>query len=188
MRYFTSDTHFGHTNIIKYCNRPFADAGEMDRALIENWNAIVKPEDTVYHMGDVAFTSPDRATHILSNLNGYKILTLGNHDRNGIKMKGWGFDEVHQQLQIELEGGIKANLSHYPYKGTPDDHHKNKFETKNLKDDGALLICGHVHVSWKSRPGQYKNHMINVGVDMWDYKPVSETQLLEYYKTLLTKK
>lgn len=183
-KYFTSDTHFGHANIIKYCDRPFADIGVMDATIIQNWNSIVKPEDTVYHLGDVSFTTPDRATHILGVLNGYKILILGNHDRSGEKMKGWGFNEVHQSLQIDLEGGIKANLSHYPYKGSPDPYHKAKFETKNLKDDGRLLICGHVHTAWKNRPGQFKNHMINVGVDQWGFKPVSETELLDYLKTL----
>jgi len=183
-RWFTSDTHFGHGNIIIYSKRPFANAGLMDVALINNWNELVKPEDIVYHLGDVAFTSPDRAKHILSVLNGYKVLILGKHDRSGHKMKEWGFAEVHQSLQIELEGGILANLSHYPYKGTPDAHGKAKFETKNLKDDGRLLICGHVHDVWKTRPGQYKNHMINVGVDQWNYKPVSETELLNYVKEL----
>jgi calcineurin-like phosphoesterase family protein len=183
-RWFTSDSHYGHTNIIKYCNRPFKDAGEMDRAIVTNWNELVKPEDTIYHLGDVAFASPDRVKHILSILNGYKILILGNHDRSGMKMKEWGFNEVHQSLQLELEGGIQANLSHYPYKGTPDNNHKTKFDHKNLKDDGKLLINGHVHTAWKDRPGQFKNHMINVGVDQWDFKPVSETQLLAYLQTL----
>ena len=184
MRYFTSDTHFGHENIIKYCTRPFENSGLMDAAIIQNWNEVVKPEDIVYHLGDVAFTSPDRAKHILSVLNGSKVLILGNHDRSGMKMKEWGFAEVHQSLQLELEGGILANLSHYPYKGTPAYGDQRKFETKNLKDDGRLLICGHVHDTWKTRPGQYKNHMVNVGVDRWDYKPVSEAELLKYVKEL----
>lgn len=186
MRYFTSDTHYSHSNIIKYCNRPFKDAGEMNRVIIENWNNLVKPEDTVYHLGDVAFASPEVTKNIVSNLNGYKILILGNHDRSGHKMKEWGFQEVHQSLQIELEGGIKANLSHYPYRGSilDDPYYKVKFDSKNLKDDGRLLLNGHVHVAWKSRPGKYKNQMINVGVDQWFYKPVSEQDLLIYLKSL----
>jgi len=184
MRFFTSDTHFGHSNIIKYCNRPFADAGEMDRAIIANWNAVVKPLDEVYHLGDVAFTSPERAKHILSILNGYKILILGNHDRSGMKMKEWGFQEVHQSLQIELQGGIIANLSHYPYRGSNDAFHKPRFDTKNLNDDGRLLLNGHVHTSWKTKLGKFKNHMINVGVDVWNYHPISEDQLLNFYKEL----
>ena len=182
MKYFTSDTHFSHSNIIKYCNRPYADAGEMDRALIENWNAIVKPEDTVYHMGDVAFASPERTTNIVNNLNGYKILILGNHDRAEKKMLNRGFQEVQQSLQIELEGGVIANLSHYPYRGTDDPHHKTKFDNKNLEDDGRLLLNGHVHTAWDIKAGKYKNWMINVGVDVRNYKPVSETELLQIAK------
>jgi calcineurin-like phosphoesterase family protein len=184
MRYFTSDTHFGHTNIIKYCNRPFANAGEMDRAMVVNWNAIIKPEDTIYHLGDVSFSSPERTKHILANLNGYKILILGNHDRSEFKMKDWGFNEVHKSLRINLSNGVEANLSHYPYRGTPDDNHVTKFDHKNLIDDGRLLINGHVHDDWKTRPGRFKNHMINVGVDQWDFKPISEYQLLEFLRTL----
>src|SRR5579863_2896472 len=117
-RWFTSDTHFGHTNIIRYCNRPFKDAGEMDRAMVENWNALVKPEDTIYHLGDVSFSSPDRTKHILSNMNGHKILILGNHDRSEFKMKTWGFDEVYLAQSLVLgnvtDGIVHFNLSHYP--------------------------------------------------------------------------
>lgn len=157
----------------------------MNKVLIENWNALIKPEDTVYHLGDVSFASPDITKNIVSNLNGYKILILGNHDRSGHKMLEWGFQEVHQSLQIELEGGIIANLSHYPYRGDKSDpYHKVKFDTKNLKDDGRLLINGHVHVAWRSMRGQFKNWMINVGVDQWSYKPVSEQELLAYLKSL----
>jgi calcineurin-like phosphoesterase family protein len=185
MRYFTADTHFSHANIIKYCNRPFESAGLMDAVLIQNWNEVVKPEDVVYHLGDVALGSSDRVKHILSVLNGSKVLIIGNHDRSANRMKEWGFSEVHQSLQLELEGGILANLSHYPYKGTPDPfNNQRKFETKNLKDDGRLLLCGHVHTAWKSRPGQYKNFMVNVGVDQWNFKPVSEAQVIEFIKGL----
>jgi calcineurin-like phosphoesterase family protein len=179
MRWLTADTHFSHFNIIKYCTRPFLSAGEMDAVLIQNWNELVQPTDTVYHLGDFAFASPDRAKHILSCLNGHKILILGNHDRSGAKMKEWGFEEVHQSLQIDLENGIKANLSHYPYKGTPDPHGKAKFETKNLKDDGRWLLNGHVHTSWVFRPALYKNGMINVGVDKWNFRPVSENVIID---------
>lgn len=184
MRYFTSDTHFGHTNIIKYCNRPFADAGEMDRFIVEEWNKIVKPEDTVFHMGDVAFTSPERCKHIVENLNGYKILILGNHDRAEEKMLDRGFQQVHQSLRITLTNDVEANLSHYPYRGTEDPYHKSKFDHKNIPDDGRLLLNGHVHDSWKTKPGQYKNWMINVGMDQWGMKVVSENELISFLKTL----
>ena len=184
MRYFTSDTHFGHGNIIKYCNRPFKDAGEMDREIIRIWNETVKPEDFVYHMGDVAFASPERIDHIIHNLNGHKILILGNHDRKEKKYLDYGFEEVHQSLRITLSNGQEANLSHYPYRGQPDPYHKQKFDNKNIEDDGRLLLNGHVHDDWKVRPGKYKNVMINVGMDQWNFKPVSEEELIEFLKTL----
>lgn len=187
-RFFTSDTHFGHTNIIKYCNRPFADAGEMDREMIRIWNETVKPEDTIYHLGDVSFSSPERTKHILANLNGRKVLIMGNHDRSEFKMKEWGFDVVHLATTLVLgnttDGLVPVNLSHYPYRGTPDDNHKTKFDHKNLVDDGAMLLCGHVHDDWKTKPGRFKNHMINVGVDQWNFKPVSEEEILAFIKTL----
>lgn len=185
MRWFTSDTHFGHTNIIKYCNRPFENAGIMDATIIANWNERVAPDDTVYHLGDVFFTSPERARHILSVLNGKKILILGNHDRSGTKMKEWGFDEVHQSIkQFEMKDGTFANLSHYPYRYTADPNAKRNFDNKNLIDDGRLLICGHVHTAWKFKPGQYKAPMVNVGQDQWGFKPVSEDELLAYVKEI----
>ncbi|MGH7974844.1 MAG: hypothetical protein ACREBR_04915 [bacterium] len=177
---------FGHANIIKYCNRPFATAGEMDRHIISEWNKIVTKDDVVYHMGDVAFTSPEWCRHIIENLNGYKILILGNHDRAAEKMKERGFQEVHQSLKLTLSDGTEANLSHYPYKGSSaeDPHYRPKFETKSVIDDGKLLINGHVHTAWKTKPGKYKNWMINVGMDQWNFKPVSEDELIAFIKTL----
>ena len=81
MKYFiTSDTHFGHENIIKYCNRPFPNAEEMDKALIDNWNAVVGKNDTVIHLGDVGLASKSRLKEIISQLNGHKLLIKGNHD------------------------------------------------------------------------------------------------------------
>ena len=75
-----SDTHFGHENVIKYCNRPFASADEMDRILIKNWNATVTNRDIVIHLGDVGLCSKERFQEIISQLNGRKLLVMGNHD------------------------------------------------------------------------------------------------------------
>jgi calcineurin-like phosphoesterase family protein len=92
--YIISDTHFGHENIIKYSSRPFANAAEMDEAMVANWNAVVKPSDHVYHLGDVAM----RAQHldaVMPRLNGHKRLVRGNHDIFKTKKYLKWFEEIH---------------------------------------------------------------------------------------------
>jgi calcineurin-like phosphoesterase family protein len=68
--WFTADHHFGHENIIKFCNRPFASAQEMDEAMIERWNSVVKPDDKVYHLGDFTLNNAAAADHYFKQLNG----------------------------------------------------------------------------------------------------------------------
>src|SRR3990167_10184368 len=97
--WFTSDTHFNHTNIINYCNRPFVFDGtpnvqSMNQALIEHWNANVSSSDVIYHLGDFSFGTKKQASDILHMLNGYKVLIKGNHDRSLSSMKEIGFDLV----------------------------------------------------------------------------------------------
>jgi calcineurin-like phosphoesterase family protein len=76
--WFTADTHFGHSNIIKHCSRPFADADEMDAALITTWNAVIQPKDIVWHLGDFAFRSAKNPGDYLKKLYGAKQLVVGN--------------------------------------------------------------------------------------------------------------
>jgi len=78
--WFTSDTHFYHTNIIKYCDRPYKDADEMNYKLIQNWNSVVKHDDIVYHCGDFCLGNKDKIANIAHQLNGRKFLICGNHD------------------------------------------------------------------------------------------------------------
>jgi len=85
MIYFIADTHFGHKEIIQYCNRPFSSTDEMDEALIENWNKVVKKQDAVWHLGDFALRCDiEKMQQIFSRLNGHKYLVMGNHDRHKV--------------------------------------------------------------------------------------------------------
>ena len=82
---YTSDLHLGHANVIRHCDRPFADADEMDAALINNWNAKVHRNDTVYIVGDFLFRAKRPAEGYLSSLKGKKHLIIGNHDKYWMK-------------------------------------------------------------------------------------------------------
>lgn len=93
--FFTSDTHFNHFNIIKYCSRPFSSTEDMNREMILRWNAVVAPEDIVYHLGDFAMGKASEWPKILHQLNGArKILILGSHDRRPRQMLESGFMEA----------------------------------------------------------------------------------------------
>ena len=113
--FMISDTHFGDSgSIIKYEGRPFRDGLEMDEAMIENWNRTVGPEDTIYHLGDLACgRTKEEIKNLVGRLVGHKILVMGNHDRD-MSVREWmeaGFDEVYPLPVILNEFYI---LSHEP--------------------------------------------------------------------------
>ncbi len=78
--YLISDTHFGHTNIIKHCDRPFRLASEMDKEIIQNWNERIQYDDTVLHGGDIAMSHEKSAIQYVERLNGQIVHIDGNHD------------------------------------------------------------------------------------------------------------
>jgi calcineurin-like phosphoesterase family protein len=176
--FFTSDTHFGHANIIKYCKRPFASVEEMDNTLIHNWNAIVRPEDTVYHLGDFAVGGGPAAPY-LRRLNGKIQFCLGNHDKRLVKM----------YLDIELE--LQSYLNEAVQFGTPYlrevtvekqkiilCHYAMKVWNGSHKGDWQLY--GHSHGTLPDDPTTLS---CDVGVDCWNYFPVSMEQLRDKMKT-----
>lgn len=130
-QYFTADTHFGHKLMISPTiarPRPFADTREMDEVLVANWNAVVRPDDLVYHLGDFSFGLHDKARvrSIFERLQGRKVLILGNHDygdRNGnavaeaISELPW--ELVTQQLLVDVDDGQKVFCAHYAQRTWP---------------------------------------------------------------------
>lgn len=164
--WLTADTHFHHRNIVDYCGRPFrSSSGEVDvpymnRELTRLWNETVAPLDTVYHLGDFAMGSRAMLAPTRARLNGRLVLIRGNHDRGAKTMLEAGFDEVHEELVVELEGK-KLYLAHIP---VPDPR----------KWQGAQYhLCGHVHTLWTRR-----QNIVNVGVDVWGYRPRSLAEVL----------
>jgi len=145
----TADTHFNHAKIIGYCNRPFSSVEEMDEAIIDTWNALVKPEDTVYHLGDVGFGKI--GLQCISRCNGHKHLIRGNHDFRIHKCKfvDAGFELISDKVSFITGSSIRIN--HSPCK----------------PDYRGVSFCGHVHDKWTFEDG-----WLNVGVDQWGFKPL----------------
>ena len=162
MIYFISDTHFHHSNIIKYCNRPFKDINEMNETIISNRNSSITKDDIVYHLGDFCLSNDDEIKSIFNRLNGNKILIRGNHDRKPVKFyENIGFEVLTHALIVLDE--YKLMLSHVPL---PDVKIK----------DGYINLHGHIHNKKISDdyPKNYsENRHINLSVDSTDFKPVS---------------
>lgn len=178
--HFYSDPHFGHSNIIKYANRPFRDRREMDRELIRRYNEVVKPDDTVLWCGDCSFKLHEFAD-IMAGLNGRKLLILGNHDKGAATMSKMGFDLVMDNALLHIEGR-EVYVNHYPY---ADAEHGGKgFDTRYAdrrpkRRKGQALIHGHTH--------QHEPQLgtaIHVGVDSWDYKPATMAEVAELVRQI----
>ncbi len=189
-RFFTSDTHFGHARIIELCNRPFASVEEMNEVMIERWNEVVKPDDVVIHLGDVALGKIAESLPLIGRLNGHKVLVPGNHDRifSGEKEKQRErflpeyekvFQKVHaEKVWVKFKGVNEwAIASHFPYEG--DSHGNDRHADKRPLDNGLPLIHGHVHDKWLTN-----GRMLNVGVDVQDFRPVPESYVLDWVHSL----
>ena len=135
MKFYISDLHFGHKNIMSYDNRPFFNVGEMNETLITNWNSVVSKGDEVYILGDM-FWKNEGATDILARLNGRKYLVLGNHDRLNADMNKH-FEWVKEYVEIKY-GDNHIILCHYPIPFF-----------KNHTRDGYYHFYGHVHSSFE---------------------------------------
>ena len=167
--FWTADEHFGHDEIITYCNRPYRNNQIMTRNIIGKHNEIVKEGDTVYHLGDFAMAGPDRATYVaglMNRLNGTHILILGNHDQiHPLKLVDIGFQSVHTSLVADIEGH-KVVMAHDP----------SIWNVVANMDPLPIFIHGHIHNVWKSVKDK---RMVNVGIDVWDFYPISFKQILE---------
>lgn len=153
--FFTSDTHFGDPRVLRLDRRPFATLAEHDAALVAHWNEVVSDGDEVWHLGDFALArSAERVAALLASLKGTKHLLVGNNDPPAtVQAAAWA--SVRHYAEIEVEGRALV-LCHYP------------FRTWNGMGRGRLDLHGHSHGRLKRMPRQY-----DVGVDVWDLRPVT---------------
>lgn len=181
MIWFTSDWHFGHKNILNYCKRPFKDLEEMHIALIKLWNDTVKPEDTVYFIGDFSLNKK-WSRDIVPLLNGTKYLISGNHDAtfayvgrsSHIKMietyKTHGWTDVKMKEVLTLKDGRNVLLTHLPYSNT----HDSRYPELKPKDEGMFHLIGHLHGHFI----KFHNE-IDVGYDAHNGKLVTEDEIIQ---------
>lgn len=182
--WFTSDLHFGHSNVIKFCNRPFADEKEMGPALIQNWNNVVSDNDIVFVLGDTFWFNDSRSIKkVLSQLKGKDIYILpGNHD---------DFESYHRvdDPRIHLCADVvtcwitengkpkrEVYLQHCPAATWPH------------RENGAYHFFGHIHSQEGKTEGVDQDlylhwNQLDVGCDFWDYEPV-DLSTLELYMRL----
>jgi len=156
--YITSDIHFYHDNILKFCSqtRPYANVDEMNERIVKNWNDLISPIDTVYILGDIAFANAEKSARIMNRCHGRKILIEGNHDikllRNPIFRNC--FDEIHTYLEIG-HSDHRLVLFHYPI-----------WEWDNMYR-GSIHFHGHCH----GRPTGIDGRIMDVSMDRNDCTP-----------------
>ena len=181
--FFTADSHYGHKNILKYAKRPFETVELMNEALIRNWNSVVGPDDTIWHLGDFAFGNVDAVRNILLRLNGKKNFILGNHDkvirndflnvfenRNFLKSNKH-FHNIQEILvpDTEQDTDQRIVMCHFPIESWNHAHH------------GSWHLHGHCHGSLPSAEDKAR---LDVGVDVHNYTPISYDQV----KVIMSKK
>lgn len=171
MKYYISDLHFGHENIIRLCNRPFRSVEEMDEAMIKNWNSVVKDNDEVYILGDFNFKSSGE--DYLKRLNGKKFLIVGNHDNVTPAMHSL-CEWIGAYKEIR-DGGTKIILFHYPM-----------VEWNGFFRD-TIHLYGHIHNSFENN--SYKvmktiKNAYNVGADILDFTPRTLEEVISYNKQI----
>lgn len=189
--FFTSDLHIGHANVIVFDKRPFKDVDHMHRVLINNYNATVPKNGICYFLGDIGLCKSDVLINVMKELNGTKVLVMGNHDRNTHSMYAQGFDVV-LNAGIFYIGNHRVSMSHCPLpgvkreeitgmKGAKDGENwhgefKNaKFTSQDLTVD--FHLHGHIHSGPHCDKPVRTDKQFDVGVAGNNYRPVSISEI-----------
>jgi calcineurin-like phosphoesterase family protein len=188
--YFTSDWHLGHANCIKFDSRPFKDIDHMHRVLINNYNATIRDQDICYFLGDMGMGKHEHIKNVVSQLNGNKILILGNHDKGVQSMYHAGFNAVMYGATLYI-AHEKVTLSHCPLYGVYREdtsgmrgiveplnwHGENKQDKYTTKDEGQFHLHGHIHSPNGGKSQKILGKQYDVGVPANKYRPVSQSTI-----------
>lgn len=152
--FFTADTHFFQESIIHRAGRPFASFREMNEMMFDLWNETVKPDDEIYHLGDVTARYSEKELAQLRLLNGKKFLVPGNHDLQKIRNKLSSFFTI--MLPIAEIKELRVVLCHFP------------LESWNKRSYKYMHLHGHSHGNMRKIPAR-----LDVGVDVHGFRPIS---------------
>lgn len=188
-QFFTSDWHIGHDKSIIYDKRPFANMDEMCRKLINNFNSSVSNEAITYFAGDMGWAN-DRLKHVMAELNGTKVLILGNHDENPNKMYRFGFDVVVYGVTLYI-AKQRVTITHCPLRGVVREnifemrgakegecwHGESRHMMFSTEDEGQFHLHGHIHSPNGGKSQKTQGRQFDVGVVANNYRPVSISQI-----------
>lgn len=172
--FFTSDPHYGHENILKYCHRPFSSIEEHDEELIRLWNETVPEDGIVFILGDIGFCSETYLKTILNRLNGKIYWIIGNHDWRritpGIMNR---FECITQQIVITVDNKL-VYLNHFPFLCYPDSDRHPVYQFFGHVHSGPLSGSSDI-----SRLVHLNKRQYDVGVDNNEYKPISFQDIMK---------
>lgn len=183
--FFTSDLHIGHLNSIKFDNRPFQDLNQMHNALIKGFNSQVPKNGICYMLGDIGTHSSELTKWFLSQLNGTKVLIIGNHDKGSDANYAMGFDVVLNNATIYIQGE-RVTMSHCPLRGVFREdvsdmrgakdgdmwHGEHKNQAFSVENEGQFHLHGHIHSPNGGKSTKILNRQFDVGVPSNAYRPV----------------
>lgn len=190
--FITADWHCGHSNILKFCDRPFRDLEHMHEVLINNFNSTVPHDGITYFVGDHGMCDFQLLSSIILQLNGTKILILGNHDKNMNAMYRAGFDLVMYGTVLWISNQ-QVTVTHCPLKDTYREdcskmnggeafpnwwgEDRKKFQKYIIPNWGQFHLHGHIHSPNKGQSKTVEGRQIDIGVDAHGYRPVSFSKL-----------
>lgn len=188
--FFTSDWHIGHANSIVFDKRPYRDLDHMHSKLVKNFNKQVPVDGVTYFLGDMATHSAPLTKTIIDQLNGTKILIVGNHDKNYESCYNAGFDVVMHQATIYIQKQ-RVTLSHCPLtgvfredtstmKGSTEGelwHGEERNKRFSVPNDGQFHIHGHIHSPNGGKSTKILGRQFDVGLPANAYRPVHVSEI-----------
>jgi calcineurin-like phosphoesterase family protein len=197
--FFTSDWHLGHKSALEFDNRPFKNIEEMNQKLVNAYNATVPENGVCYFLGDMGLCSVDSMKKYIDQLNGTKILILGNHDKGPTSMYNIGFDAVMYEASLVIAREM-VTMTHCPLRGVFREntegmrgtqegenwHGEFRHQKFSIPNRGQFHLHGHIHSPNRGKSSKILGKQFDVGVTANKYRPVSisviESWITKYKK------